>query len=219
MMSAAPRRTRIKFCGMTLPADVAAAVDAGADAVGLILASSERELSIERARELAEATPPYVGIVAVVRDPTDEALLATRIEVPRAVFQFCGNEPAPQCERSGRPYLRVMHVRPSGGYTRAQLDAYVQTYRSGMLMFDSAGGAGGGTGRTFAWNVATMISRDRPVVIAGGLTAENVGACIREVRPFGVDVRSGIERGGVKDLEKMRAFVRAVREADADART
>lgn len=217
-MPAATRRTRIKFCGMTAPEDVAMAVEAGADAVGFILAPSERQISVERARELSEAVPPYVGIVAVVVDPTDEALLALRIEVPRLVFQFCGNEPAPQCERSGRPYLRVMHVRPSGGYTRAQLDAYLQTYRSGMLMFDSAGGAGGGTGRTFAWNVAAMVSRDRPIVVAGGLTAENVGACIREVRPYGVDTRSGVERGGVKDREKMRAFVRAVREADADAR-
>jgi phosphoribosylanthranilate isomerase len=213
-------RTRVKICGCTSPADVALAVDAGADAVGVILVeTSERAVGIEGFREIAAAVPPLVKLVAVFVDPpssvVDEALKAG------AIPQFHGFEPAEACEAlAAGPYLKVYHVRP-GHKERDPVvfAAYARPFEHATWIFDAAGasGFGGGTGRTFQWEISRKLAGERRIVVSGGLTPENVGACVRTTHPYAVDVRSGVETNGRKDPAKVRAFVRAVREADAEA--
>jgi phosphoribosylanthranilate isomerase len=212
-------RTRVKICGCTSAADVAVAVEAGADAVGVILAEeSERRVPIERFRELAASVPALVTVVAVFVDPpsslVDEALKAG------AIPQFHGYEPAEACEAfAAGPYLKAYHVRPDHVQTRATFDAFARPFEHATWLFDTAGASGrsGGTGRTFAWEIARELAGERRFVVSGGLTPENVAECVRSVRPYAVDVRSGVETNGVKDPVKVRAFVDAVREADAAA--
>jgi phosphoribosylanthranilate isomerase len=211
-------RTRVKICGCTSPADVALAVDAGADAVGVILAErSERAVSVECFREIAASVPALVTLVAVFVDPpsslVDEALKAG------AIPQFHGDEPADACEAfAAGPYLKAYHVRPDDARTRAAFDAYARPFAHATWLFDAAGanGVSGGTGRTFGWETARELAGERRFVVSGGLTPDNVGACVRTARPYAVDVRSGVETNGAKDPAKVRAFVRAVRETDAE---
>jgi phosphoribosylanthranilate isomerase len=211
-------RTRVKICGCTSAADVALAVDAGADAVGVILAErSERRVSLERFREIAASVPALVTLVAVFVDPpgslVDEALKAG------AIPQFHGNEPADACEAfAAGPYLKAYHVRPGHTANLAAFDAFAALYEHATWLFDAAGadGLSGGTGRPFAWDIARELAGERRFVVSGGLTPDNVGACVRTVRPYAVDVRSGVETHGVKDASKIRAFVRAVRENELE---
>lgn len=210
-------RTRVKICGCTSVADVVLAVDAGADAVGVILAErSERRVAIERFRDIAEAVPALVTLVAVFVDPpaslVDEALKAG------AIPQFHGDEPADACEAfAAGPYLKAFHVESSRAYAIGDFARFARPFEHATWMFDTAGDGGrsGGTGRTFAWDTARALAGDRRFVVSGGLTPENVGDCVRAVRPYAVDVRSGVESNGMKDPDKVRAFVRAVRAADA----
>ncbi len=203
---------------MTSAQDVALAVEAGADAVGVILAPSERRVSLERARSLAAATPEAVCFVAVVVDPSPAELEAIARELPRATLQFHGREPAETCRASGLPFVKVVRAGEAAVTDPAALlRSLAETYRDGMLMLDSGSDEQpGGTGRTFAWSIAARAARTLDLVVSGGLTPKNVAACVREVRPYAVDTRSGVETGGRKDVEKMRDFVRAVREADAE---
>jgi phosphoribosylanthranilate isomerase len=218
-------RTRVKICGCTSAADIALAVDAGADAVGVILAErSERRVGIERFRDIAHAVPAFVQLVAVFVDPpaslVDEALKSG------AIPQFHGDEPAEACEAfAAGPYLKAFHVaesqsavEPRLAYGTDHFAGFARPYEHATWLFDAAGddGRSGGTGRTFAWEVARQLAAQRRFVVSGGLTPQNVGDCVRTVRPYAVDVRSGVETNGVKDPEKVRAFVRAVREADAE---
>ena len=212
-------RTRVKICGCTSVGDVALAVEAGADAVGVILAErSERRVSIERFRDIAQSVPALTTLVAVFVDPpaslVDEALHAG------AVPQFHGDEPAEACEAfAAGPYLKAFHVDARRAYDAQEFERLARPYEHATWMFDTAGddGRSGGTGRTFAWQFARRLAGDRRLVMSGGLTPENVGACVREVRPYAVDVRSGVETNGMKDPEKVRAFVRAVRTVEAAA--
>jgi len=210
-------RTRIKICGIASIDDAKLAVDAGADALGMIFAESPRRVDLATAQAIAEAIPAWVTLVGVFVNPEPQ-------EVAQAflygiVPQFSGSEMPEFCEKliSGKRYLKVFHIKPGEAYGAedfAELDAYTHA----TFMFDtSAGGKSGGTGVAFDWNVVKAISTTRSVIVAGGLTPENVGACVRQARPFGVDVRSGVETDGKKDEAKVRAFVRAVREADAEA--
>ncbi len=210
-------RTRVKICGCTSPADASLAIEAGADAVGVILAEhSARHVSVERLREIASTVPAMITLVAVFVDPpaalVDEALKAG------AIPQFHGYEPAASCEAfAAGPYLKAYHVRGDRATTRAQFDAFARPFEHATWLFDTAGDGGrsGGTGRTFPWETARELAGHRRFVVSGGLTPENVGECVRAVRPYAVDVRSGVETGGMKDAAKMRAFVEAVRHADA----
>lgn len=206
----------MKICGCTSAADVELAVAAGADAVGVILAeSSARRVSVERLHDIAERVPALVALVAVFVDPpsslVDVALKAG------AIPQFHGYEPAEVCEAfAAGPYLKAYHVRADRPRTRAQFDAFAAPFAHATWLFDAANESGrsGGTGRTFAWETARELAGERRFVVSGGLTPENVGDCVRAVRPYAVDVRSGVETNGAKDPQKVRAFVRAVREAD-----
>lgn len=209
-----PRRTRVKFCGMTSPEDIALAIDAGADAVGVICAESPRRVALDALPALAAAIPPYVFRIGVIADQGQREAQALR--ALGFTLQFSGEESPAQCEAlsGGDPYIKVFHVDAAGGsldvaawsgYARAlpMLDARVLSLR-------------GGTGVTFDWRAAEPIVRARRVVVSGGLTPENVGACVRALRPYAVDVRSGIETDGRKDPAKMAEFISEVTVANGD---
>jgi phosphoribosylanthranilate isomerase len=204
-------RTRVKICGITRPQDARAAAAAGADAVGLVFyPPSPRFLSVERAREIREAVPPFVQCVALFVNP-DAAQVAQVIgRVHPAMLQFHGEESPAFCAQFGVPYVKAARVaqgvdlleylRPFTAASGWLLDAHVEEY--------------GGVGASFDWSLVPE-SLERPLVLSGGLTIENVGGAVRRVRPWAVDVSSGVESAkGIKDAAKIAAFVAEVRNAD-----
>jgi phosphoribosylanthranilate isomerase len=211
-------RTWIKFCGCTSWDDVEMAMDAGADAVGMIFAPSPRRIAWEAATEIARRLPPSIEVVAVFVDPAEREVAAVReLFGERRVTitpQFSGDELPGTLAPYGKEAIKTLHVDDAS--ERNEVAAAGARFARARLLFDTKRpGSAGGTGATFPWELVAGIAQRRAVVIAGGLTPENVAECVRRVRPFGVDVRSGVESGGRKDLDKMRAFTRAVRSADA----
>ena len=209
-------RTRIKICGLTREADVDAAVAAGADAIGFVLyARSPRAVAVERAGELARRLPPFVTPVVLLVNADATLLQAVQAAVPNALLQFHGDETPEQCEAihqaSGRPYLRAARMAP--GF--ALLDfAVAHPHAAGILLDAHVEGYGGG-GKAFDWSLIPA-RVPRPVVLSGGLHIANVIDGITRVRPWAVDVSSGVELAkGLKDAALMRQFCDAVREADA----
>jgi phosphoribosylanthranilate isomerase len=192
------------------------AVEAGVDAVGFIFAErSPKRVDLEQARVLLRAVPTYVVPVAVFVRPTSELVAATR--ALGFVTQFSGDEAPDECEQlAGERYIKALHCEVGQSYTSGELAQMAAAYFQADVMFDSRiGETFGGTGRVSPWELIAPIAAARRTIVSGGLTAENVAECIRAVRPFGVDVRSGVETDGQKDPQKVRAFVRAVREIDA----
>jgi phosphoribosylanthranilate isomerase len=209
-------RTRIKICGLTREADVDAAVQAGADAIGLVLyAKSPRAVSVARAAELARRLPPFVMPVCLFVN-ADAALIDESVKaIPQALLQFHGDETPAECEatfeRLGRPYLRAARMSPS-----LHLLDFASSYQSaaGVLLDAHVEGYGGG-GKAFDWSLVPA-NVPRPVVLSGGLHPANVIDGITHVRPWAVDVSSGVEIAkGLKDAALMRQFCEAVHEADA----
>lgn len=203
-------RTRVKFCGLTRPADADAAVALGVDAVGLVLAEgSPRFISLDQAVMIRRRLPPFVQAVALFRN-------ATAADVRRAVavlhpdlLQFHGEESPEFCAGFGLRYLRAV---PMKGV--ADVSEWERRFASASaLLLDAHGPAeAGGQGRTFDWG---SVRATRPYVLAGGLTPENVGAAVNALRPYAVDVSTGIESApGIKDEDRMRRFMEAVRQAD-----
>jgi phosphoribosylanthranilate isomerase len=210
----APRRTRIKFCGLTSEAEIALAVEAGADAVGIIVAPSSRQVALDRLPALASAVPAFVSKVGVLVNAAES--VADVLRSLGFTLQFSGDESPAECERlaGGSAYLKAFHVDP-GAAGNVELESR-RAYVNAMWMFDSRVDARyGGTGVPFLWQTVGAAAARRPIVVSGGLTPENVAQCVRDVRPHAVDVRSGIETADRKDAQKMFAFVRAVREADS----
>jgi phosphoribosylanthranilate isomerase len=210
------RRTRVKICGLASVRDVEFGVEAGADALGVIVAPSPRRVPLESVARLAAAIPPFVTKVGVMANQDDD--VAARLRAEGFTLQFSGEEPATACERmaGGGSYLKAFHVTDAAG--EGFDETRLAPYANALCLFDSRiGDARGGTGVVFPWDAVKAVAARRPIVVSGGLTPENVGACVRALRPYAVDVRSGVETSGEKDPAKMRAFVRAVREADAEA--
>jgi phosphoribosylanthranilate isomerase len=207
-----PARTRIKICGLTREQDVAAAAEAGADAVGFVLyPKSPRAVTLERAAALARALPPYVTPVCLLVNATDEAARAVGEALPQAVLQFHGDETPAQCRAAGRPYLRA--VRMAEGVDLLDFAARF-TDAQGLLLDAFVDGFGGG-GKVFDWSLIPP-HVPLPVVLSGGLNPANVIDGVLRLRPSAVDVSSGVEAGkGVKDAGLIRRFCEAVREADA----
>ena len=202
-------RTRIKFCGITRVEDAQAAVELGVDAIGLVLTrKSLRFVELERAREIRRTLPPFVAAVTLFMDD-DPAWIAAAIDIVAPdLLQFHGNECVADCVHYGRRYLKAV---PMHGITDVSSVIAMHPGAAGFLFDGHAAGEQGGRGQSFDW---TRIPADlkRPLLLAGGLTCDNVGAAIRSVRPYAVDVSSGIESApGVKDAEKMRRFVEEVR--------
>jgi phosphoribosylanthranilate isomerase len=206
------QRTRIKICGLSREADVSAAVDAGADAVGFLLyARSARHVNAARAGALARDLPPFVTPVCVFVNAKPDEIARAVDQVPRAVLQFHGDETPAQCEAAGRSYIRAARMRE--GF--ALLDfAHAYVSASALLLDSDVQGYGGG-GKVFDWSLIPP-SVPVPLVLSGGLNPANVIDGVMRVRPWAVDVSSGVEAGkGVKDAALIRRFCEAVREADA----
>jgi phosphoribosylanthranilate isomerase len=205
-------RTRIKICGLTREADVDAAVAAGADAIGFVLyAKSPRAVTVERAAELARRLPPFVMPVCLFVNAEPELVAQAVAAMPQALLQFHGDETPAQCQAPARPYLRAARMAP--GFDLLKFAAQ-HPDATGILLDAHVEGYGGG-GKAFDWS---LIPADvpRPVVLSGGLHAANVIDGITALRPWAVDMSSGVEIAkGLKDAALMRQFCAAVREADA----
>jgi phosphoribosylanthranilate isomerase len=204
-------RTRIKICGVSRPEDVAAAVDAGADAIGLVFhPGSPRFVTLAQAESLAKALPPYVTPVGLFVNAEPATIAAAVAAIPALVLQFHGDETPAQCAAARRPYLRAARMAP--GFDL--LDFARRFDEAQGLLLDAHVEAFGGSGKVFDWS---LVPRGVPhrLVLSGGLHAGNVGSGIRELRPWAVDVSSGVESArGVKDAAAIHAFCDAVREAD-----
>jgi phosphoribosylanthranilate isomerase len=204
-------RTRVKICGITRAEDLRALADAGADAFGLVFyPPSPRCLTLAQARALRQAAPAFLSAVALFVNPSREEVARVLDAVRPDALQFHGGEPPEFCRAFGAPYLKTCRVEKGVDlleYLRAFSDA------CGWLL-DAHVPEFGGTGTGFDWNLVPR-QRDRPLVLSGGLTSANVGAAIRRIRPWAVDVSSGVESAkGVKDAAKIAAFVAEVRNAD-----
>lgn len=219
--TALPPRTRIKLCGLSRPEDVEHAAALGADAIGLVFyPKSPRAVTVAQAAELARAVPPFVSVVGLFVNATAEEIEAVVREVPLTLLQFHGEETPAQCEALGRaarlPWLRAVRVGPST-QSADLVESALQYSKARGLLFDTLVPDYGGSGKVFDWSLIPA-ELARRAVLSGGLNAQNVGDAIRQLRPFAVDVSSGIEvpgAKGVKDHARMAAFVRAVRAADA----
>jgi phosphoribosylanthranilate isomerase len=200
----------VKICGITRPADARAAAEAGADAIGLVFyPPSPRFLSVERALEIRDVLPPFVQTVALFVNP-DAAQVAQVIgRVRPAMLQFHGEEAPRFCDEFGLPYIKACRVKAG-----VDLLEYLRPFsRAAAWLLDSHVEEYGGVGESFDWSLAPAV-RERPLVLSGGLTPGNVAEAIRRVRPWGVDVSSGVESAkGIKDAVKIAAFVAEVRNA------
>jgi phosphoribosylanthranilate isomerase len=217
-------RTRVKICGITRIEDGVAAAQAGADAIGLVFwPGSPRALGFEQAQAIAASLPAFVSVVGLFVDPQPEAVRAALAAVPLDLLQFHGDEAPVLCASFGRPYIKAVTVRPG-----VDLLQYAARFPAAHgLLFDAfqPGGLPGGTGTTFDWaRLPPQLSnpKSRRLILSGGLTQENVAAAVRQVRPWAVDVSSGVEvtdadgkpRKGIKSASKIVAFIREVRGAD-----
>ena len=206
-------RTRIKICGVTRVEDARAAAELGADAIGLVFyAPSPRNVDPEQARAIIAAVPPFVTIVGLFVDPTLDQVESVLRRCSFGLLQFHGEEAPDFCSRFGLPYVKAARVRAG-----ADLVQYLSPYHTarGWLLDAYHDRLYGGTGASFDWN---LIPRDlaRPVILSGGLGPDNVGAAVRQVRPWAVDVSSGVETAkGVKDAAKIAAFVAGVKNENA----
>ncbi|WP_425394101.1 phosphoribosylanthranilate isomerase [Burkholderia singularis] len=217
-----PHRTRIKLCGLSQPGDVEWAAELGADAIGLVFyEKSPRAVTLEQAAELAKRVPPFVSIVGLFVNSSADEVARIAQAVPLSLLQFHGDETPAQCAALAAaarlPWLRALRVGASARPADLVESALHYSAACGLL-FDTLVEHYGGSGKVFDWSLIPA-ELARRAVLSGGLNAQNVGDAIRQVRPFAVDVSSGIETPGakgVKDRARMAAFVRAVRDADAN---
>lgn len=208
------RRTRIKFCGFTRARDLEYAVALGVDAIGLVcVPHSRRALSIAEAVALRRMIPAFVTCAALLLDPSAEEVDAVLEYVRPDLLQFHGRESGAFCRRFGVPYVKAVAM---GTGVEGLPDCAQYVDAAGLMVDSHAPGALGGTGTVFDWQRLRTFDV-KHLILAGGVSADNVGQAIAELHPYAVDVSSGIEAGtpGVKDSGKMAAFVDAVRRADA----
>jgi len=203
---------RVKICGITRVEDGVSAAQAGADAIGLVfVARSPRHVIPEQARAIAVALPPFVSTVALFVNPSVAEVEAVLKTVRPDLLQFHGEESPDFCRAFGVPYLKAFRVKPGVDLLQS---AALYGDAQGWLLDAWSEAAHGGTGERFDWD---LIPPDlpRPVVLAGGLSPGNVAAAIRRVRPWAVDVSSGVEAGkGIKDAALIAAFMKEARNAD-----
>lgn len=206
-------RPRIKICGLTRGDDVLAALDAGADAIGLVFyPPSPRFVSLEKATELARLVPPFVTTVGLFVNADPETVRATLAAVPLHLLQFHGDEDEAYCRQFDRPYVKAARMRQ--GFDLLQ---YASAFPSAQaILLDAFVDGYGGGGKVFDWNLIPSVL-PKPLILSGGLDADNVGEAIARVKPAAVDVSSGVEAAkGIKDTEKIHAFVGAVRAAKVE---
>ncbi len=216
-------RTRIKICGLTREDDVRSVVGAGADALGFVFyPKSPRYIAPERAAALTALLPPFVTAVGLFVNEKPEAVACIVKTAHLTLLQFHGDETPEICHHaavaSGLPFIRAFRVKPET--TSADLLEYNDIYRNASpffrgLLLDVWSEAYGGAGKVFDWSIVSAETAHQ-VVLSGGLNVQNVAGAVTKLRPYAVDVSSGVEASkGIKDAEKIRAFIAAVRHADA----
>ncbi|MFI8372768.1 phosphoribosylanthranilate isomerase [Pseudomonas helleri] len=200
---------RSKICGITRIEDALAAVAAGADAIGFVFyAKSPRAVTAVQARAIIAALPPFVTTVGLFVNASACELNETLDAVPLDLLQFHGDETPEQCEGYHRPYIKALRVK-AGDDIAGACNAYASA--SGILLDAYVEGVPGGTGQAFDWSLIPQ-GLSRPIILAGGLTVDNVVQAIDQVRPYAVDVSGGVEKSkGFKDHDKIRAFMHNVR--------
>lgn len=216
---------KIKVCGLSETGHTLAAAEAGADFLGLVFAPGRRQVSPDKAREIAGAVrglknrPKVVGVF--VNEPCDYVNKIVR-QCRLDYIQLSGGETWEYCQYIESPIIKAIHIE-AGASAESICNEIEEGYRfcsdkDVLVLLDSgAKGFWGGTGRTFDWGLAREVAARFPVIVAGGLNPENVAVLIKEVHPWGVDVSSGVEINGRKDEARIRAFVRAAREAGQDS--
>ncbi|MDH2435093.1 phosphoribosylanthranilate isomerase [Pokkaliibacter sp. MBI-7] len=206
-------RTRVKICGMRSVEDALAAVEAGADALGFVFyPPSKRAIDAALCRDICQALPPFVERVGLFVDEAPEQVKKVLSIAPLSLLQFHGDETAAYCESFSVPYIKAIRMKPG-----TDLIALAQTYSSAQALLVDAymPGMPGGTGLTFDWQVLPD-NVGKPVILAGGLTPDNIGIAVRGVRPYAVDVSGGVESApGKKDAALISQFVQGVLRGDA----
>nr|WP_315445767.1 phosphoribosylanthranilate isomerase [uncultured Pseudomonas sp.] len=202
---------RSKICGITRIEDALAAVEAGADAIGFVFyAKSPRAVNVQQVRAIIKGLPPFVTTVGLFVNASRCELGEILDAVPLDLLQFHGDESAEECEDWHRPYIKALRVK-AGDDIAAAVDAYPSA--SGVLLDTYVEGVPGGTGEAFDWSLIPQ-GLSKPLILAGGLTPENVADAVARVKPYAVDVSGGVEASkGIKDHVKVRAFIDAVRKA------
>jgi len=204
-------RTRVKICGITRKVDALAVVEAGADAIGLNFSPlSPRHVALEQAAEISRSVPPFVAVVGLFVNAASYEVDLILKHCKLDLLQFHGDESPEDCRRYGKPYIKAIRVQPE-----TNLIQYAQDFSDAKaLLLDAyVDGVAGGTGRVFDWNLIPK-SFPLPIILAGGLTPENVQDAIQQVRPYAVDVSGGVEiQKGIKSAEKITAFMRGVSHA------
>lgn len=205
-------RIRAKICGITRVEDALTAVRCGADAVGFVFyEKSPRNVDVERAAQIVAALPPFVTAVGLFVNEDAATVQSIRQRVGLDLLQFHGDETPEYCQSFSAPYIKALRVRPE-----LNLIQYAADFSSARALLLDAyqEGVAGGTGKTFDWDLIPA-GLSKPVILAGGLDAENVGEAIRRVRPYAVDVSGGVEQDkGIKDVAKIAAFMRGVLDAE-----
>ena len=213
-------RTRIKICGLTREQDVDAAVSAGVDAIGFVFYSKSRRcLTPTRAAQLRRRVPAFVDVVALFVNPAQDEVQAVLDQVGPELLQFHGDETPLECARYGRRFLRAFRVGAPGMDTAESLASSCRAYgEAAGWLFDSYSAGYGGIGHGFDYSLLDEVRADpmsRPLILSGGLNAENVGGAVQLLRPWAVDVSSGVEvEQGIKSSDRISFFVAAAHDAD-----
>jgi phosphoribosylanthranilate isomerase len=202
-------RTRVKICGITNAHDALTAVAHGADAIGLVFyEASPRNVTIGQAAEIAKALPPFVSVVGLFVNATPDYIKQAVQQVGLDLIQFHGDELPDECERYGRPFIKAVRVKPDTNLVQYATDF---SAAKALLLDAFAEGVAGGTGQVFDWSLIPK-ALTKPVILAGGLNAENVCEAISQVRPYAVDISGGVESTkGIKDAAKIAAFMNEVK--------
>jgi phosphoribosylanthranilate isomerase len=218
--------TRVKICGIKQKAHALAAIEAGADFIGLVFAPSQRQVTLSQAQDIAGAVKKRSEAIAVVgvfvNMPTDEVNgIANSCNLDWV--QLSGDEPWEYCHHITRPLIKAVRIKEGQQPEEicADLSAGARALASQKYIYlldSQVKSKYGGTGMTFDWSLARQVTEHFPVIIAGGLTPENVAQAIKMVSPWGVDVSSGVEVDGIKDIAKIRTFIETVRRADDSQR-
>lgn len=201
-------RTRVKICGITREQDAISVVKAGADAIGLVFyPPSPRHVEIDLAQQIVKSLPPFVTTVALFVNAEKELISEVTKKVRIDLLQFHGNECPDYCDQHNRPWIKAIRMKPG-----VNLEQQATDYANGQgLLLDAyRPGVPGGTGETFDWQKIPA-SLAGKIILAGGLTPDNVGEAIKIVQPYAVDVSGGVEAAkGIKDAEKINEFMRGV---------
>jgi phosphoribosylanthranilate isomerase len=207
-------RTRVKICGLTRLEDVVAAVSGGADAIGLVFyPGSPRHVDLPRARRLARSVAPFVTVTGLFVNADEDTVREVLETVPLRLLQFHGQETNDECRRYGMPFLKSVAMKNT-----TDLRACMRDYpdAAGFLLDAWQPGTHGGGGESFNWDLVPA-DLPSPVILAGGLRPENVAEAIKRVRPYAVDVSSGVEEAkGIKSAEKILAFMKGVQQGGTD---